>query len=87
VAYLAREHGKHAPVLPVYSMVDRRRLLHREATERDAAWPVIPMASAIEQMSVRRAPVGTFAASSPAGKAFARLWTGVERKLLRVRGT
>lgn len=85
VAYLAREHGRHAPVLPVYSMVDRRRALHREAIERDAAWPVIPMASAIEQMTVRRTPVGAFAAASPAGEAFAALWTGVERKLARIR--
>ena len=85
VAYLAREHGKHAPILPVYSMVDRRRLLHRAATEREPDWPVIPMASAIEQMTVRRAPVGSFAAATPAGEAFARLWTGVERRLTRVR--
>ncbi len=85
IAYLAREHGKHAPVLPVYSMVDRRRLLHREALTAHPDWPVIPMASAVEQMTVRRAPVGSFAASSPAGEAFSRLWTGVERKLLRVR--
>lgn len=86
LGYLSREHGKHAPVLPVYSMVDRRRVLHREAVERDAAWPVIPMASAIEQMTVRRAPVGVFAASSPAGEAFNLLWTGVERKLAGARG-
>jgi cellulose biosynthesis protein BcsQ len=85
VSYLAREHGKHAPILPIYSMVDRRRLLHREAIERDSTWPVIPMASAVEQMTVRRLPVGTFAASSPAGLAFSRLWTGVERKLSQVR--
>ncbi len=86
VGYLAREHGKHAPVLPVYSMVDRRRALHREALEADPAWPVIPMASAVEQMTVRRAAVGDFAAGSPAGEAFARLWTGVERRLSRLRG-
>jgi cellulose biosynthesis protein BcsQ len=85
VSYLAREHGKHAPILPIYSMVDRRRLLHREAIERDSTWPVIPMASAVEQMTVRRLPVGTFAANSPAGLAFSRLWTGVERKLSQVR--
>ncbi len=85
LAHLAREHGKHAPVLPVYSMVDRRRLLHREAIERDATWPVVPMASAVEQMTVRRLPVGAFAASSPAGEAFSGLWTGVERKLSRLR--
>ena len=84
VAYLAREHGKHAPILPVYSMVDRRRALHREAIERDGSWPVIPMASAIEQMTVRRAPVGSYAPGSPAGVAFAQLWTGVERRLARV---
>lgn len=85
IAYLAREHGKHAPVLPVYAMVDRRRLLHREALDAHPDWPVIPMASAVEQMTVRRAPVGAFAGASLAGAAFAALWTGVERKLSRVR--
>ncbi len=85
VAYLDREHGGHAPILPVFSMVDRRRLLHREALLADPQWPVIPMASAIEQMTVRRQPVGVFASASPAGTAFATLWTGVERKLTRLR--
>lgn len=85
VSYLAREHGKHAPILPVYSMVDRRRQLHKAAVEANPDWPVIPMASAVEQMTVRRQPVGSFAAASPAGEAFAWLWTGVERKLARVR--
>ncbi len=85
VAYLDREHGGHAPILPVFSMVDRRRLLHKQALLDDPKWPVIPMASAVEQMSVRRMPVGAFAAGSPAGEAFASLWTGVERKLTRLK--
>lgn len=85
VAHLDREHGGHAPILPVYSMVDRRRALHRDAVAADAAWPVIPMASAVEQMTVRRLPVGAFAARSPAGEAFSSLWKGVERKLARIR--
>jgi chromosome partitioning protein len=85
VAYLDREHGGHAPILPVFSMVDRRRLLHKQALLDDPKWPVIPMASAVEQMSVRRLPVGAFAAGSPAGEAFASLWTGVERKLTRIK--
>jgi len=84
VAYLDRSSGGHAPILPVFSMVDRRRALHRAAVDADPAWPVIPMASAVEQMTVRRAPVGSFASKSPAGEAFAALWTGVERKLARV---
>ena len=85
VAYLDREHGGHAPILPVFSMVDRRRLLHKQALIADPKWPVIPMASAVEQMTVRREPVGAFAAKSPAGEAFANLWTGVERKLTRIK--
>jgi chromosome partitioning protein len=85
VAYLDREHGGHAPILPVFSMVDRRRLLHKEALLADPKWPVIPMASAVEQMTVRRMPIGAFAPNSPAGDAFSNLWTGVERKLSRIK--
>jgi chromosome partitioning protein len=85
VAYLDREHGGHAPILPVFSMVDRRRLLHKAALLADPKWPVIPMASAVEQMTVRRLPIGAFAPASPAGAAFASLWTGVERKLSRIK--
>ncbi len=85
VAHLDRTNGGHAPILPVFSMVDRRRALHRAATEEHPDWPVIPMASAVEQMTVRRAPVGSFAAKTPAGEAFTALWTGVERKLARVK--
>jgi chromosome partitioning protein len=85
VAFLDREHGGHAPILPVFSMVDRRRLLHKDALLGDPNWPVIPMASAVEQMTVRRQPVGEFAAKSPAGEAFAALWTGVEHKLARIK--
>jgi hypothetical protein len=62
-------------------MVDRRRSLHALALETQAGWPVVPMASAVEQMAARRAPIGAFAAASPAGKAFAQLWIGIERKL------
>ncbi len=86
VNFLDRTNGGHAPLLPVFSMVDRRRALHRAALDENPSWPVIPMASAIEQMTVRRAPLGAFAARSPAGDAFTALWTGVERKLARVGG-
>ncbi len=85
VAYLDRGHGGHAPILPVFSMVDWRRRLHRAALLADPKWPVIPMASAVEQMSVRRRPLGDYAAASPAGLAFASLWTGVERKLSQIK--
>jgi cellulose biosynthesis protein BcsQ len=55
------------PVLPVHMMVDRRRALHA--------------ASAIEQMTVRRKPVGAYAPRSPGTTAFAEVWRAIERRL------
>lgn len=82
VAEAVRETGKgHPPMLPVLSMVDRRRALHREAMDANPGWPVIPWSSAIEQCAVRRAPVGTFARSSPGARCISALWQGIERKL------
>lgn len=72
---------KHPPILPVLSMVDMRRTLHREAREAHPAWPVIPLASAVEQCAVERKPVGALAPRSTATRAFAQLWTAIERKL------
>lgn len=83
VAHLKEHHKGHAPLLPVFSMVDRRRNLHVAATSEHADWPRIPMASAVEQMAVRRAPVGTFAHRSPAGEAFTMLSGAIERKLAK----
>jgi cellulose biosynthesis protein BcsQ len=71
----------HPPILPVLSMVDMRRTLHRETREANPKWPVIPAASAIEQCAVERKPVGAFAPRAPAARAFAQLWTAIERKL------
>jgi chromosome partitioning protein len=75
-------HGKrHPPILPVFSMLDQRRSLHREARLGHPQWPVIPYSSLVEQCAVRQQPVGAFAPSSPAAKAFAALWAAIEGKL------
>ncbi|MBA3863670.1 MAG: chromosome partitioning protein ParA [Erythrobacter sp.] len=77
-----RGSGKgHPPILPVLSMIDLRRSLHREAREANPNWPVIPLASAVEQCAVERRPVGAFAPRSPAARAISQLWTAIERKL------
>lgn len=79
-----RGSGKgHPPILPVMSMVDMRRSLHKEARAANPKWPVVPLASAIEQCAVERKPVGAFAPRSPASRAFAQLWTAIERKLAK----
>ena len=77
-----RGTGKgHPPILPVLSMLDLRRTLHKDARAANPAWPAIPLASAVEQCAVERRPVGAFAPRSPAARAIAQLWTAIERKL------
>jgi len=83
VAFVGRQSGRHPPILPIFSMVDRRRALHRDALRERPDWPVIPMASAAEQMAAERAPVGAFAPRSPAADAFAKVWRGVEKRIAR----
>jgi chromosome partitioning protein len=81
VSHLREVHGKVAPILPVLSMVDRRRLLHRAALAELPDWPVIPMASALESMTARAPLSGAFPSGPPAGPAIATLWRGIERRL------
>lgn len=72
---------RHPPILPVLSMLDMRRTLHRQAHEANPSWPAIPYASVVEQCAVKRQPVGAIAQQSPAAQAFARLWSAIEKKL------
>jgi cellulose biosynthesis protein BcsQ len=79
--HLRRHHSDHAPVLPVFAMYDARRKLHQAAHAEHADWPVVPMASLVEQTAVLRRPIGDLAPRSPAAEAVARLWRGIESKL------
>ena len=86
IAYLDRHRVRRGPVLPVYSMVDRRRSLHRAALEAHPDWPAIPMASAFEAMSATPGGVARLPQSSPAAAALFALWTGIEKRLARRAG-
>jgi len=72
--------GKRPEILAFFSMVDRRKKLHKEITERlsaeraEVAQTTIPALSVIEMMSVERAPVSVFAPASAAAKAYRSLW-------------
>ncbi|NCP12159.1 MAG: ParA family protein [Sphingomonadales bacterium] len=81
ISYMSAKKGRQAPVLPVYSMVDKRRTQHRAMLADHPRWPVIPMASVVERMATIRKPVGAFAPSAPATLAFEKLWRGIERRL------
>jgi cellulose biosynthesis protein BcsQ len=74
-------------VLPFFSMVDRRKSLHWEVLE-DARkrFPQVlatevPYWSDIERMTVRRAPLLSFAPSSPAAGIYEALWKEITRRL------
>ncbi|HKR88369.1 MAG TPA: ParA family protein [Phenylobacterium sp.] len=78
-----RAQRRSAPdILPVLSMADMRRKLHRETAAQHPDWGVIPYASAVERMSAERAPLNAFAPRHPAARAYADLWSEVERRLL-----
>jgi cellulose biosynthesis protein BcsQ len=72
--------GGHRPrLLGFFSMVDRRKRLHREivdtlpATRTDLAETAIPALSEIEQMSLRRQPVPHFAPRGVAARKYEAL--------------
>lgn len=84
---LVRLYHRHAPILPVLSMYNSRRPLHRDVRNGDAAvWPAIPLATQIEQVAVRRAPLTSFAGGSVPDRALERLWQGIETKIARKDG-
>lgn len=79
---LARLFPRHAPIVPVLSMYNCRRALHREVSSGEAAgWPAVPLCPRIEQVALRRAPLASFAAGLPADRALDRLWCGIEAKV------
>jgi chromosome partitioning protein len=77
----AGEFKGHRPeIFAFFSMVDRRKKLHREIAEKltadrpDVAQTAIPALSVIESMSVWRSPVAVISPSSVAAKAYRALW-------------
>ncbi len=71
---------------PFFSMVDRRRRLHRELVSEfvishpEVLSSYIPYASEVEKMGVHRAPVPEYARNSGPARAFAALWQKVKQR-------
>lgn len=82
--HLQRKEGPKVTLMPLFSMVDRRRHLHLRQLEEHPDWPVMPMASAYERVSEERAPIGELLPrySMPVEVA-ALLWRKVERALAK----
>jgi chromosome partitioning protein len=74
-------------LLPFFSMVDRRKSLHRDvmASTRDE-FPAmlateVPYWSEIERMSLRRAPLPAFAPNSAEARIYAALWAEIAARM------
>lgn len=85
--FVEREGWTDLRILPFFSMADRRKALHLELMEETRRrFPAmlatgIPYWADIERMAVRRAPLPSFAPSSPAAGLYASLWHEVEQAL------
>ncbi len=84
----AANGGRGTPtMLPFFSMVDRRKRLHRdtiEAVQRarpDTLSAQIPMSAEIERMPVHRAPIVARRPDAPAAQAFAALYREMQLRL------
>ncbi len=74
------------PIWPFFSIVDRRKKMHRElmaqVESQDAYFDTfIPSASAVEQMGVERSPVAVFAGGTVAAKSYLNLWGEIQARL------
>ena len=78
---VAGKYGGKPPILPVFSMVDRRRSLHRETVAARPEWSCIPYSSDIESMAVHGQPVTARARTSTAARSLSDLWARVEAAL------
>jgi chromosome partitioning protein len=76
-------------LLPFFSMVDRRKSLHQDviASTRlqfpDILATEVPYSSEIERMSLRRAPLPSYAPRSVVAQIYSALWTEIEARMER----
>ncbi|MBW2684169.1 MAG: ParA family protein, partial [Deltaproteobacteria bacterium] len=74
-------------LLPFISMMQKRKNLHKETRLRlqkkykNFLDNSIPFSTDIEKMGVNRAPVLVYAGSSPAAKAYEKLWNAIQDKV------
>jgi chromosome partitioning protein len=84
---VARVGAPRPTMLPFFSMVDRRKRLHRETVEAvqlarsETLSAQIPMSAEIERMPVYRAPIVSRTPDVPAALAFVELWREAQLRL------
>jgi cellulose biosynthesis protein BcsQ len=90
--FVAARGWSDVKLLPFFSMVDRRRSLHRETIAAlRGRFPSIlateiPYGSDYERMAARRAPIESYAPKSPAAEAYRALWREIDERLISLSG-
>ncbi len=85
--FVAASRWTDVALLPFFSMVDRRKSLHHDviASTRDLFPDLltteVPYSSEIERMSLRRAPIPSYAPRSTAGQTYSLLWEEIEARM------
>ncbi|MGA2479654.1 MAG: ParA family protein [Spirochaetia bacterium] len=89
VVFFQRKDLDRSRVLPFFSLVERRKRIHRDtmaffaAREGRVCTAFIPSLSDIERMAVTRRPVAHFRPRSEAGRAYRALWEEIQQKLTK----
>jgi chromosome partitioning protein len=85
--FVERKRWTDLKVLPFFSMVDRRKSLHRETTgSLRRRFPAIleaevPYGSDYERITLRRAPIESYAPASAAAEVYRVLWREIDGRL------
>jgi cellulose biosynthesis protein BcsQ len=85
--FIAARNWRDVNVLPFFSMVDRRRALHRDTIaalrERFPAMLAteVPYGSDFERMTARRAPIEAYAPANRAAAVYRALWAEIDGRL------
>ncbi len=89
VGFIKEHEWADLKLMPVFSMVDRRKSLHHEVIEetrqqfRQVLNTEVPYSSEIERIAMRRAPLNSYAPGSEQGLVYQALWDEVKKKLRR----
>ena len=85
--FAAAQSWADLALLPFFSMVDRRKSLHHQviadlrSRSPELLRTEVPYWSEIEKMTLRRAPLPSYAPHSPAAGVYAALWREIEMRI------
>jgi cellulose biosynthesis protein BcsQ len=85
--FIQKQGWKDIALLPFFSMVDRRKSLHKDVIELvrkqfpETLTAEVPYSSVIERMTLRRAPLPAYSPGSDEGRVYAALWQEISTRM------